>query len=54
MAFIIGIYHDARSSECQMHFGFMRIILLYSDHRHVSTTHVTIFRVVSARIQIYI
>jgi hypothetical protein len=36
-----------------MHFGFMNVILLYSD-RHVSTTQVSIFRVVSARIQIYV
>jgi len=36
----------------QMHFGFMNVILLYSDHQPVSTTHVVIFRVVSSRIQI--
>jgi len=34
-----------------MQFGFMNVILLHSDHRHVSATHVVIFRVVSARIQ---
>jgi len=37
-----------------MHFGFMNIILLHSNHRHVSATHVGIFGVVSARIQIYL
>jgi len=37
-----------------MHFRFMNVILLYSDHRHVSASRVTIFRVVSARIQIYL
>jgi hypothetical protein len=42
------------SKDKQMHFGFMKLILLYSDYRHVSATHVEIFRVVSARIQIYI
>jgi len=34
-----------------MRFGFMNVILLHSDHRHVSATHVVIFRVVSSRIQ---
>jgi len=33
-----------------MHFGFMNVILLYSDRRHVSATHVAVFRVASARI----
>jgi len=37
-----------------MHFGFMNVILLYSEHRHVSDTHVHIFKVVSARIQTYL
>jgi len=37
-----------------MHFGFMHAVLLYSNNRHVSATHVSIFRVVSARIQIYL
>ena len=37
-----------------MHFGYMNVILLYSNHRHVSATDVDIFRVVSARIQTYI
>jgi hypothetical protein len=37
-----------------MHFGFMNVILLHSDHQPVSTTHVVIFRVVSSRIQIYV
>jgi len=31
----------------------MNIILLHSDHRHVSTTHVAFFRVVRTRIQTY-
>ena len=31
----------------QKHFIFMQAILLYSDHRHVSTTYVAIFRVVN-------
>jgi hypothetical protein len=35
-----------------MQFEFMNVILLYSDQRRVSGTHVTIFSVVSARIQI--
>ena len=26
-----------------MHFGFMNVILLHSDHRHVSVTHMVIF-----------
>jgi hypothetical protein len=38
----------------QMHFGCMNVILLYSDHRHVSVTHDAIFRVVSERLQIYL
>jgi hypothetical protein len=33
----------------QMHFSLMNVILLHSDHRHVSAAHVTIFRVVSER-----
>ena len=32
----------------------MNVILLYSDYRHVSATQLAIFRVVSARIQIYL
>jgi len=35
-------------------FGFTNVFILYSDHRHVSAVHVAIFRVVSARIQIYL
>jgi len=35
-----------------MHFGFMNIILLYSDHRHVLPTHMVNFRVANTRIQI--
>jgi hypothetical protein len=37
-----------------MHFGFMNVILIHSDHRNVSATHVTICSVFSARIQIYL
>jgi len=37
-----------------MHFGSINAILSYSDHRYVSTTHVAVFRVISARIQIYL
>ena len=37
-----------------MLFGFMNIILLHSDHWYVSAIHVAIFRMVSARIQIYL
>jgi hypothetical protein len=37
-----------------MPFGFLNIILLHSDHRHVSAVHVVIFRMVSAQIQIYL
>jgi hypothetical protein len=32
--------------------GFKNIILLHSNHRHASTTHVAIFRVVRTRIQL--
>jgi len=28
----------------------MNVILIHSNHRHVSATHVTIFRLVTARI----
>jgi len=31
---------------------FMNLFLLYSNHRNVSTTHVTIFIVMRTRIQI--
>jgi hypothetical protein len=37
-----------------MRFGFMNVILLCSDHRHVSATHVAIKNVARARIQIYL
>jgi len=37
-----------------MHFGFMKITLLHSDHRHVSATNEAIFRVVSASIQMHV
>ena len=32
--------------------GFMNVILLHRDHRHVSATHVTFFRLIWKRIQI--
>jgi hypothetical protein len=35
-----------------MQFGVMDVILLGSGHRHVSATHVAVFRVVRTRIQI--
>jgi len=35
-----------------MHFGFIDVILLHSGHRHVSVTHVAIFRVARTGIQI--
>jgi hypothetical protein len=35
-----------------MHFGFMDVILLYSEQQHVSATHVAIFRVVRIKTQI--
>jgi hypothetical protein len=34
-----------------MHFGFMNVILLYIDHRHILAIRMAILRVVSARIQ---
>ena len=37
-----------------MPFGFMKVILLFSDHQHVLATHVAIFMVVHARIQLYL
>ena len=37
-----------------MPFDCMNVILFYSDNRNVSTTNVTILRVVCARIQIYL
>jgi len=33
-----------------MRFGFMNVILLRNDHRHVSVTSMAIFRAVSAKI----
>ena len=35
----------------QIYFGFMNVILLHSDHRHVSATPVAVFSVVRARIK---
>jgi hypothetical protein len=37
-----------------MDFGFTNVILLHSDYRHVSATHVVIFRVENAIIQTYL
>jgi hypothetical protein len=37
-----------------MDVGCMNIIVLYSDHRHVSATHVAIFRALSTRTHKYI
>ena len=37
-----------------MLFGFMDVILLYSDHQHVWDTHVAIFSVAIARIHLYL
>jgi len=37
-----------------MNLGFMIVILLYSDLRHFSATHVAIFRVAGTRIQLYL
>jgi hypothetical protein len=37
-----------------MHFIVMNVILLYSDHCCVLSTHVAIFGLVSARIQMYL
>jgi len=37
-----------------MPFGFMNVILLFSDHQHVLATRVAILRVVSAGIHIYL
>jgi hypothetical protein len=36
------------------HFGFMHVILLRGDQRHVSATQVAIFRVVTARTKIHL
>ena len=37
-----------------MHCGIINVILLHTDHRHVSATHVAIFRVVRASIQTHL
>ena len=37
-----------------MQFGFMNVILLHSDHRHVSATLVAVFSVITARIPMYL
>jgi hypothetical protein len=36
-----------------MYFGFMIVILLCTDLRHVSAAHMVIFRVAGAKIQLY-
>jgi len=36
----------------QIHYGFVNVILLQSDRRHVSATHMAIFKAVRTRIQI--
>jgi len=38
----------------KMQFGFTNVTVLYSDHRHVSTTYLAIFKVVRAEIRIYL
>jgi len=51
-ATLFSLYISVGSSTC---FGqLLNLILSYSAHRHISATHVEIFRAVSARIQIYI
>jgi hypothetical protein len=37
-----------------MHFGFLNVVVLYRDNRHVSATRVSIFSVVSTIIQMYL
>ena len=51
-----SIGSDARDSlkDQQKHFGVMDVTVLHGGHRHVSATHVAIFRVVRTRIQIYV
>jgi len=41
----------ANCLPAQRHFAFMNAILLHGGHRHVSSTHLTVFRVLSARIR---
>jgi hypothetical protein len=40
-AYFCGLLTDQ-----QMHFGFMDVVFLHSDHQYVSTNHVAIFRAV--------
>jgi len=35
-----------------MHFHFIDVLLLYYGHKHVSASHVTVFRVISLRTRI--
>jgi hypothetical protein len=44
--FMLKIYYK----DQQMHFGFMKGLLLHTDHQHVAAAHV----VVRAKIQIYL
>jgi len=37
-----------------MHFGFMNVTLSHSGHQHISAYHAAVFRVVRARIQMYL
>jgi hypothetical protein len=46
--------HKIYQKEQQMHCGFINLILLHTDNRHVSATQVTIFRVIRARIRIHV
>ena len=46
--------HQVDYKHQQMHFDFMNVISLHSDHWHVSATHVAIFRVVRETVQIYL
>jgi len=52
--FWVVLQHKIYQKDQQMHFGFMSVILLHSGHRNISTTHVAIFRVVRASIQMYL
>ena len=45
--FLIGCIKCIKKTQ-QMHFGYVNVIILCTDKRHVSATHVAKFRVVSA------
>ena len=51
---LTGNMYKIYQKDLQICFDFMNVILLYRDQTHVSPTHVVIFRVVGARIQIYL